>query len=54
MYPLQLTVTWYKEHLAGEQATHWGIQNKEKSFDWMKSLCFLCPSVELALQQGVF
>ena len=27
MAPLQLTVTWY----AGEQATHWGIQNKPTS-----------------------
>ena len=31
MGPLQLTVTWYKLHLAGEQATHWDIQNKRNS-----------------------
>ena len=31
MGPLQLTVTWYKKHLDGEQATHWGIQNKATS-----------------------
>ena len=29
--PLQLAVTWYKIHLAGEQAKHWGIQNKENN-----------------------
>lgn len=26
--PLQLTVTWYKIHLAGEQIAHWEISNK--------------------------
>ena len=31
MDPLQLTVTWYKIRHAGEQATHWDIQNKENS-----------------------
>ena len=31
MGPLQLTVTWYKIHHVGEQATHWDIQNKENS-----------------------
>ena len=29
MGPLQLAVTWYKIHHAGEQATHWDIHNKE-------------------------
>ena len=29
--PLQLTVTWYRICHAGEQATHWDIQNKENS-----------------------
>ena len=29
MGPLQLAVTWYKIHHAGEQATHWDVQNKE-------------------------
>ena len=29
MGPLQLTVTWYKVHHAGEQVAHWDIQNKE-------------------------
>ena len=29
--PLQLAVTWYKIHHAGEQATHWDIQNKENA-----------------------
>ena len=28
---LQLTVTWYKIHHAGTQATHWDIQNKATS-----------------------
>ena len=28
--PLQLKITWYKIHHAGEQATHWDIQNKDK------------------------
>ena len=31
MGPLQLTITWYKKHLVGEQVTHWDIQNKENS-----------------------
>ena len=31
MGPLQLTVTRYRKHLAGEQATHWDIENKENS-----------------------
>ena len=31
MGPLQLTVTWYKIHHTGEQATHWDTQNKETS-----------------------
>ena len=31
MGPLQLAVTWYKIHHAGERATHWDIQNKENS-----------------------
>ena len=31
MGPLQLAVTWYKIHQAGEQATHWDIQNKENA-----------------------
>ena len=31
MGPLQLTFTWYKILHAGEQATHWDIQNKENS-----------------------
>ena len=30
MGPLQLAVTWYKIHHAGEQATHWDIQNKDE------------------------
>ena len=29
MGPLQLAVTWYKIHHAGEQSPHWDIQNKE-------------------------
>ena len=29
--PLQLAVTWYKIRHAGEQATHWDIQNKENA-----------------------
>ena len=29
MGPLQLAVTWYKIHHAGEQATHWDIKNKK-------------------------
>ena len=29
--PLQLAVTGYKIHHAGEQATHWDIQNKENA-----------------------
>ena len=31
MGPLQLKITWYKIHHAGEQATHWDIQNKENA-----------------------
>ena len=31
MGPLQLAVTWYKICHAGEQATHWDIQNKENA-----------------------
>ena len=31
MGPLQLAVTWYKIRHAGEQATHWVIQNKENA-----------------------
>ena len=31
MVLLQLTVTWYKIHHAGEQVTHWDILNKENS-----------------------
>ena len=31
MGPLQLAVTWYKIHHAGEQATHWDIHNKENA-----------------------
>ena len=31
MGPLQLAVTWYKIHHAGEQATHWDMQNKENA-----------------------
>ena len=29
--PLQLAVTWYKIRHAGEQTTHWDIQNKENA-----------------------
>ena len=29
MDPLRLTVSWYRIHHAGEQATHWDIQNKK-------------------------
>ena len=29
MGPFQVTFTLYKKHLAGEQATHWNIQNEE-------------------------
>ena len=35
MGPLQLTVTWYKIHHAGKQATHWDIQNKATSSSQM-------------------
>ena len=31
MGPLQLAVTWYKIHHAGEQTTHWDIHNKENA-----------------------
>ena len=31
MGSLQAMVTWYKKHLAGEQAMHWDIQNKATS-----------------------
>ena len=31
MGPLQLAVTWYKIRHAGEQATHWDVQNKENA-----------------------
>ena len=31
MGPLQLKITWYKIHHAGEQATHCDIQNKENA-----------------------
>ena len=31
MGPLQLMVTWYKTHLAGEQVAHLDIQNKATS-----------------------
>ena len=31
MGPLQLAVTWYKTHHAGEQTTHWDIHNKENA-----------------------
>ena len=31
MGPLHETVTWYKSCPAGWHATHWDIQNKEKS-----------------------
>ena len=35
MGPLQLAVTWYKIHHAGEQATHWDIQIKEnENLSW--------------------
>ena len=55
MGPLQLTVTWYKKHLAEEQATRWDIK---KQSDCIQSnlnfLCFGCPSAQLALNQGVF
>ena len=33
MGPLQLTFTWYKNHLVDEQAVPWDIQIKEKLFD---------------------
>ena len=26
--PLQFTITWYENNHAGEQTTHWDIQNK--------------------------
>ena len=26
--PLQFTITWYKNRLAGTQTAHWDIQNK--------------------------
>ena len=52
MGPLQLAVTWYKIHHAGEQATHWDIQKKENcKFVLMKSLCSGCPSGQLALSE---
>ena len=55
MGPLQLAVTWYKIHHAGEQATHWDIQQQRKcKFVLMKSLCSGCPSGQLALQHGGF
>ena len=31
MGPLQPMITWYRIHHAGEQATHWDIQNKENA-----------------------
>ena len=31
MGPLQLAVTWYKIHHAGEQAPQWDIHNKENA-----------------------
>ena len=36
MGPLQLAVTWYKIHHAGEQAVHWDIQNKATSIHQAK------------------
>ena len=48
---LQLTVTWYRIHHGGEQATHWDIQNKQLhpvkfalSLFWMP-LCIACSPV---------
>ena len=38
MGPLQLTVTWYKIHFAGDAVGH-PKQRKFKS-DWMKLVCF--------------
>ena len=36
---------------AGGQAAHWDIQNKENlNFFLTRSLCFGCPSGQLALQ----
>ena len=35
---------------AGGQAAHWDIQNRKFKFILMKSLCFGCPSGQLALQ----
>ena len=50
---LQLTVTWYKIRHAGKQATHWDHTKQRKfKFDGMKSLCFGCPSAQLALQHS--
>ena len=49
---LQLTVTRYKIHRAGEQATHWDIQEKKNQI-WLDEVAFLeCPSAQLALQHG--
>ena len=49
MGSLQLTVTWYKIHLAGEQATHWDILNKENSSetecDWSEVTG--CPTLNV-------
>ena len=40
MGPLQLTVTWYKIRHAGEQATHWDMQDKATS---SSSIFFMLP-----------
>ena len=50
--PLQLVITWYKKHLAGEQSSTSHIQNKATQFQF--SLFWIGPSAQFALQQGVF
>ena len=42
MGPLQLMVSCYKQHLAGETAMHWGVPSKPKQFHPVKFefLCF--------------
>ena len=52
----KLTVTLHKIHVSVEQASHWDIKKNKKTkqkqrkckFNWMKSLCFGCPTCSLA------
>ena len=53
--PLQLTVTWYKIHHAGDKAMDWDIQNKENSsLTGSEVVLFGCSSAKRTLHHGGF